>query len=147
MKHLTREQALVELRSLTPGLRPDEAGVARLLERASQTAEPEALRDALAEHGAEALLRTRPIELGPVPAVPVRCAHCRRVRLEGEIWMIHPDLLEGEVVGMCPVDMALQRHEQRERAAREGRELLAARRRGYGPGDGDPFVGFREEGR
>jgi hypothetical protein len=53
---VTRPEALVLLRSLTLGLDPDLAGVARLMERISARDEAELLRDALTELGARALL-------------------------------------------------------------------------------------------
>lgn len=56
---MTREAALLDLRRLACGLEPDVNGCARLLERVSQASEAEALRDALAELGAQALLRER----------------------------------------------------------------------------------------
>ena len=53
---VTRAAALVELRRLAPGLDTTDAGVARLRERIATHAEPEALKDLLAELGAAALL-------------------------------------------------------------------------------------------
>jgi len=53
---VTRQDALQALRRLAVGLAPDLAGCARLLERVSVHEDAEALRDALTELGAEALL-------------------------------------------------------------------------------------------
>ena len=53
---MTRVEALDVLRRLAVGLEPDLAGCTRLLERVSVHEEAEALRDALTERGAEALL-------------------------------------------------------------------------------------------
>jgi hypothetical protein len=53
---VTRAEALAALRVLTVGLAPDLAGQARLLERIASHEEHEALRDALTEEGARALL-------------------------------------------------------------------------------------------
>ena len=53
---MTRAAALVELRRLARGLDTTDAGVARLRERIATHAEPEALKDLLAELGAAALL-------------------------------------------------------------------------------------------
>lgn len=63
---MTRETALDSLRRLSAALPPDLAGTARLLERISQTEEPELLRDLLIERGAAALLEelSRPATAG-----------------------------------------------------------------------------------
>ncbi len=53
---MTRDGAVEVLRRLAVGLGPDLAGCARLLERISETDDAEALRDALVETGARALL-------------------------------------------------------------------------------------------
>ncbi len=53
---MNRPEALDLLRTLAHGLRPDLSGTARLLERVSQQAEAELLRDALADAGALLLL-------------------------------------------------------------------------------------------
>ena len=55
---MTREDAGRELRRLAGGLQPDIAGCARLLERISSSDHAEALRDALTELGARALLES-----------------------------------------------------------------------------------------
>ena len=53
---MNRQEAVTALQRLAVGLEPDVAGEARLLERVSSSHDPEALRDALVELGAEALL-------------------------------------------------------------------------------------------
>lgn len=53
---MTRPDAVRELRRLADGLSADLAGQSRLLERISNQDEAEALRDALVEFGARALL-------------------------------------------------------------------------------------------
>ena len=53
---MTRTAALEALHRLAAGLPQDDAGVRRLLERASVLDDAEALRDALVELGAKALL-------------------------------------------------------------------------------------------
>jgi len=53
---MTRPEALTTLQRLAAGLSPDLAGQARLLERVSNEADAEALRDALVELGARLLL-------------------------------------------------------------------------------------------
>ena len=53
----SRAEALAVLERMAGGLEADDAGVARLLERASQQEAPELLRDVLVELGALALLR------------------------------------------------------------------------------------------
>lgn len=55
---MTREAAAVALAGLTRGLSADLAGERRLLERVSELDEAEALRAALVELGARALLET-----------------------------------------------------------------------------------------
>ena len=53
---MTRPEALALLRRLAVGLVPDQAGCARLLERVAASEDAEALRDALTEEGARAVL-------------------------------------------------------------------------------------------
>jgi hypothetical protein len=53
---MDRERALAELRRLAVGLEANGPGGLRLLERASQADDPEALRAVLVELGAETLL-------------------------------------------------------------------------------------------
>ena len=53
---MTRHEALGELRRLARGLDTTDSRVARLRERIATHAEPEALKDLLAELGAAALL-------------------------------------------------------------------------------------------
>lgn len=53
---MTRPLALQALRQLASGLACDQAGCSRLLERIGSHADAEALRDALVELGAHALL-------------------------------------------------------------------------------------------
>lgn len=56
---MTHPEALAAIRRLAVGLRPDDAGVSRLLERVSVAGDDaEALRDALTLLGAEALLES-----------------------------------------------------------------------------------------
>ncbi len=53
---MTRAGALATVRRLALGLDPDLAGVSRLLERIAASEDAEALRDALVDLGAMALL-------------------------------------------------------------------------------------------
>lgn len=53
---MTHADAVAVLRSLALGLAPDMAGCDRLLERVAAHPDAEALRDALTELGAQALL-------------------------------------------------------------------------------------------
>jgi hypothetical protein len=62
---MTQPEARAQLRRLAVGLATDLAGCSRLLERVAASEDAEALRDALIEEGARALLeaatfRTRP---------------------------------------------------------------------------------------
>jgi DNA-directed RNA polymerase subunit N (RpoN/RPB10) len=88
---------------------------------------------------------TERIELGPVPAIPVRCERCGRVRYgAGQDWQDHPAKLPGEVRGCCKTCGDVLAMLRERKWAREGRQLLRNRKRGYGPGTGDPFAGMRE---
>jgi hypothetical protein len=89
----------------------------------------------------------RPIVLNPTPSRPVRCEHCARVRFDAEGWQDHPGKLPREVVGMCVTCGAWAQRQREIKWAREGRQLLARRAKGYGgPAEGeDVFRGFRGE--
>lgn len=96
-------------------------------------------------------LRTH-ICLTAPPAIRVACtgprglASCGRVREDGGWgWPRRGEDVTKLEQGICPTCLAVQMQRAELQRAREGRELLLQRERGYGPGEGDPFNGMREE--
>lgn len=74
-----------------------------------------------------------------------QCQHCGRVRIGNE-WTRDASV-EPDVFGHCPTCGELRLRQTALKYARDGRRLLAQRRRGYGqaPADVDVFESFREK--
>lgn len=71
-----------------------------------------------------------------------QCEFCGRVRINGE-WA-HRDDIQPSVVGTCATCMSWRHRAAQARYCREARGVARRAAKGYGPGTGDPFVGFRE---
>lgn len=86
------------------------------------------------------------IVLGDVPAPAQRCHRCGRVRdVLGDDWLDDEARRPSEVSVTCALCAELLRRLAEQRRVREGRRLLRQRAKGYGPGKGDAFAGFRED--
>jgi len=70
------------------------------------------------------------------------CRICHRVKVDA-VWENYGGV-EADVVGICPTCLGWQTRVQHAKAREQDRKLLRDRERGYGPGEGDPFAGFRE---
>lgn len=85
----------------------------------------------------------QPIILGQTPHKIPQCEDCGRVRLD-RAW-VRADFVVPDVTGICPSCGEARKLKEKLKWARDSRELLARRRRGYGPApaDEDVFKGFR----
>jgi len=81
-------------------------------------------------------------------SIAVRCLDCKRVRFHSPdpgVWTFHDDPLPGEVPVLCRTCGDTRSRLAKRNAAVMDRKLLRDRKRGYGPGTGDPFAGMRGE--
>jgi hypothetical protein len=71
------------------------------------------------------------------------CSVCHRVRI-GARWEDFGGI-GADMVAICPPCLDQKMRQAEEKREAQDRKLLADRKAGYGPGEGDPFRGFRED--